>query len=192
MMRIVLAAAAAFILAVVGVGVGAPVFGQGATPTSTLTPRHFEFVKGALWWGAEPGDPRGRQYVTIGCRPTNPDLPWGSRNSRVTVFPRIMFPGPDGNFQGPGVTVWYEIRRHGGLPNGLPCDLRKGIDTMTFALPGPVAASQWEKARVVARFYPYPRRPEHEGLVLVGSQLWHDYPDSVPRSDAAVEADDFE
>lgn len=60
------------------------------------------------------------------------------------------------------------------------------------ALPGPVAASQWETARVVARFHPYPHRSEHEGLVLVGTQIWIDYPDSVPRSDAALEADDFE
>ena len=186
MMNRVIAAAAAFILAAVVVGVGTPVFGQDATPT--LTPRHFEFVKGALWWGAEPGDPRGRQYVTVGCRPTNPDLPWGNRNSKVTVMLKIMFPGPDGRYHGPEATTWYYARG----TNARRCDLRKGIDTVTFALPGPVAASHWETARVVARFHMYPHLPEHEGLVLVGPQFWHDYPDSVPRSDAAVEADDFE
>lgn len=178
----VLAASAAFIVAVVGVGVS--VFGQDATPT--LTPRHFEFVQGALWWGAEPGDPRGRQYVTVGCRPTNADLPWGTRNSKVTVMLKIMFPGPDGRYN--GGNAWYYARG----TDARRCDLRKGIDTVTFALPGPVAASQWETARVVARFHPYPHIPEHEGLVLVGPQIWLDYPDSVPRSDAAVDADDFE
>lgn len=195
-------AAAAFIMATVGFG--APVFGQDATttptPTPTLTPRHFEFVKGAAWWGAEPGDPRGRQYLTVGCRPMNADLPWGTRHSKVTVHLKIVFPSPDGTYNG-GRSWFFSARRGGHVGGKKTCDLRMGIDTVTFALPGPLNAEQWETVMVIARFYgegqggSRPTGLNHEGLVMVGPYRWIGYPDSIhgPADAAAsADADEFE
>ena len=115
----VLVSAAAFVLVVAALAAPPASFGQTATTTIHL----FKIVPGAAWRGSD-----GNRYLTFGCAPLQ-RLRFGTEGSVVTfhlkftTLPRIA---------GSVVDVWDSKT---SLPAGRPCDLRKGIDTVTFQIP---------------------------------------------------------
>ena len=116
MLSRVLAAVAAFVLT--AVASAPPALGQTAT-----TKYLFKIVHGAVWRGIHGGT-EGR-YLTVGCAPLE-RKPFGAsaQGSMVTLhlqvvaLPRTL----------PDWVVWRSAA-------GQQCNLRKGLDTVTFEIP---------------------------------------------------------
>ena len=116
-MHRVLVSAAAFVLTVVALVPPAP--GQN---TTTTTPHLFKVVPGAAWRGSD-----GIRYLTFGCAPLQRER-FGTEGSVVTLH--LLFHALPRHLV--RRVVWNSRT---SLPAGRPCDLRKGIDTVTFQIP---------------------------------------------------------
>ena len=120
--RRVRAAAAAFVLAAAALA-APPAPGQTATTTTHL----FKIVHGAAWIDSD-----GKRYLTVGCAPLD-RRPFGTEGSVVTLhlefhaLPRLQGQRPR--------VVWDSRIDEPKTPAGRSCDLRKGIDTVTFPIP---------------------------------------------------------
>ena len=118
--------AAAFVLAAAALA-APPAPGQTATTTTHL----FKIVHGGAW-----SDSDGKRYITVGCAPLE-RRPFGTEGSVVTLhlefhaLPRLQGQRPR--------IVWDSRLDEPKTPAGLPCDLRKGIDTVTFPIPAGLA-----------------------------------------------------
>ena len=109
--------AAAFVLAAAALA-APPAPGQTATTTTHL----FTIVPGAAWRGSD-----GNRYLTFGCTPLQ-RLRFGTEGSVVTLHLEFQTLPRDHTRR----VVWDSKT---SLPAGRSCDLRKGIDTVTFQIP---------------------------------------------------------
>ena len=124
MLSRVLAVVAAFVLT--AVASVPPVLGQTATTT-----HDFKIVHGAIWRGIHDGT-EGR-YLTFGCAPLGRGS-FGAQDSVTFHLLVLALPRTP-----PQRVVWSsETSSVPGVPaepRGKQCNLRKGIDTVTFKIP---------------------------------------------------------
>ena len=124
MLSRVLAVVAAFVLT--AVASAPPALGQTATTT-----HDFKIVHGAIWRGIHDGT-EGR-YLTFGCAPVDRRL-FGAQDS--VTFDLLVFALPRTL---PDRIVWNSktssVPGVLPVPDGKSCNLRKGIDTVTFQIP---------------------------------------------------------
>ena len=142
----VLAAVAAFVLT--AVASAPPALGQ--TATTTRLAGLFKIVPGAAW-----RDSDGSRNLTFGCAPLRRDR-FGAQGSVVTLHLRfVALPR--------SYPPWVVWSSETSLPEGVgrePCDLRKGIDTVTFPIP--------EGLSVQDPYIPVVGYDDQDGLFLVG------------------------
>ena len=136
MLSRVLAVVAAFVLT--AVASAPPALGQTAT-----TSHDFKIVHGAIWRGIHDGT-EGR-YLTFGCAPVGRSGFGTSTQDSLVTFHLVVFP----LLRGPGTrVVWSsETSTVPGVPavrEGKQCNLRKGIDTVTFQIPEGMGLDGWD------------------------------------------------
>ena len=136
MLSRVLAVVAAFVFTTVASA--PPVLGQTATTT-----HDFKIVHGAIWRGIHDGT-EGR-YLTFGCAPVGRSGFGTSTQDSLVTFHLVVFP----LLRGPGTrVVWSsETSTVPGVPavrEGKQCNLRKGIDTVTFQIPEGMGLDGWD------------------------------------------------
>lgn len=156
----------AFVFAAVGVGAvlfmgAAPAEGQGLVTTADRLPtdRLFTFLPGAVW-----EDSRNRDQLTVVCRDPTPGQWTRGESSVLNVDLKVMLGGP-ADQRAPWI-----FTRHGRGGETKTCDLRKGYDTITWEMPGPVDWNHWPNAVIVARAYPGKNPGFHGGPT--GAVVW--------------------
>ena len=127
MLSRVLAVVAAFVLT--AVASAPPALGQTATTT-----HDFKYVHGAIWRGTDSGI-EGR-YLTVGCAPLGRSgFGTSAQDSMVTLHLRVVALPRNP----PEQEVWNSktssVPGVRAVPLGKKCNLRKGIDTVTFKIP---------------------------------------------------------
>ena len=129
MLSRVLAVVAAFVLT--AVASAPPALGQTATTTRT---RNFKIVHGAIWRGTDGGT-EGR-YLTVGCAPLARGGFGASAQDSMVTFHLVVVALPRTL---PDRIVWSSktssVPGVPAVPLGKKCNLRKGIDTVTFRIP---------------------------------------------------------
>ena len=136
MLSRVLAVVAAFVLT--AVASAPPALGQTATTT-----HDFKIVHGAIWRGIHDGT-EGR-YLTFGCAPVGRGGFGTSAQDSVVTFNLWVFAYPRGPGERP---VWKSetssVPGVPAVPLGKPCNLRKGLDTVTFQIPEGMGLDGWD------------------------------------------------
>ena len=136
MLSRVLAVVAAFVLT--AVASAPPALGQTATTTHA-----YKIVHGAIWRGIHGGT-EGR-YLTFGCAPTDRGSFGASAQDSLVTFHLVVFP----LLRGPGVPIVWSSETSSvpgvpAVPLGKQCNLRKGIDTVTFQIPEGMGLDGWD------------------------------------------------
>ena len=131
-----------------------------ATVGGTVEKRAWNLLSGHVWRGTD-----GYQYLNAGCQNIDPKS-WGpSETSLVTLHLRFYI---EGNGQNP----FYETRIP-GRRDGRTCDLRRGIDIVTWRLPSLTWGEGWEnQPNVRIHLISRNRDVPHLGIANNALQTW--------------------
>ena len=170
--------------------------------TTTLDRIEYEVTPGAFWHAGG-----GKVSVTLLCEAITPDPIWGNRNSVLRVHFRTHWRNPDGTTWDP--TALYSSRHDDGnggtdyRAGAQICDLRKGVDTVTFndifrpATRHPISPTPTREdiknMVFIIRMYPGRILPEHMGLKRVSEHKYYGWPhdnynDGPDPAEVAAEA----
>ena len=139
-----------------------------AQTTGTTDPpkRAWNLLSGHVWRGAD-----GVQYLNAGCQNIDPE-PWGGLTGIVRLHVKIFYRGGGGR-------PFFETRpfdSNSRVDDGRNCDLKKGIDIVTWPLPGVVLPEGWETAADLRLHIVSgdrnARNPAHLGVANNASQRW--------------------
>lgn len=162
---------AMMVLAVaVAVAAGAaPAEGQTLQTTATpkATDRRFNLLPGAAWERQSDN----RDFLTVVCQDSTPGEWARGANSVLQVDLKIMLRGAQDR-----PNPWI-FTRHGTGGHTQTCDLRKGYDTITWEMAGPIDWDDWPNVVIVARAYP----GKNPGFTIgnpFGAAIWS--PGAVP------------
>ena len=136
-----------------------------ATVGGGVEKRAWNLLSGHVWRGSD-----GSQYINAGCQNIDPE-PWGTLTGTVTLHVKIFYRGGGGR-------PFFETRpfpSNGNTYNGRTCDLKKGIDIVTWQLPA-LLPDGWEtvadlRLHIVSGDS-NARNPAHLGVANNASQRW--------------------
>lgn len=171
--------------------------------STTLDTIEYEVLPGALWHAGN-----GVVNVTLLCKAVPPAPVWGNRNSVLRVHFRTHWRSAveDGAWNPIPIYSSRHDDGNGGTDyraGGQICDLRKGVDTVTFKdvfrdggrVPQAHPTRENIKNRMVFIIRPYPGRylPEHMGLKRVSDHKYYAWPydnynDGPDPTEVAAEA----
>lgn len=138
----------------------------GTATVNAVEKRAWNLLSGHVWRGTD-----GHQYLNAGCQNIDPE-PWGNLTGIVRLHVKIFYRGGGGR-------PFFEtrpFRSNGNTDTGRNCDLKKGIDIVTWRLPGVELPEGWEtqadlRLHIVSGDS-NARNPDHLGVANNASQRW--------------------
>lgn len=132
-----------------------------ATVGGTVEKRAWNLLSGHVWT-----DAGGRTYLNAGCQNIDPQ-PWGTLSGTVRLH--LMF-----YMEGNAANAFFDTRpfRNNGVDHGRDCDLKKGLDIVTFLLPDLTWGEGWENLVGLRMQLISHRNADHLGGANNASSRW--------------------